>query len=98
VEFESFEIKIEVMDFKSFGTNQLVGQYSIGLSTLFRNPQHEIFNTWLPLTHPLEGLDPQGFLLVSAYIISPEDRPPVHDINEANVDEEPDEFGGKPDD
>ncbi len=72
--------------------------YSIGLSTLFRNPQHEVFNTWLPITHPNEGLEPQGFLLISAYIISPEDRPPVHDINEANVDEEPDEFGGKPDD
>lgn len=37
-------------------------------------------------------------MLASAYVISPTDRPPVHDMNENNVEEEPDEFGGVPDD
>ncbi|CAD8189110.1 unnamed protein product [Paramecium pentaurelia] len=98
IEFESFEIKIEVYDLKQFGQNQLIGIYSVGISTLYRNPAHEIFNTWLPLVHPKQGLEPQGFLLASAYVISPTDRPPVHDMNENNVEEEPDEFGGVPDD
>lgn len=58
IEFESFEIKIEVYDQKQFGQNQLVGVYSVGLSTLYRNPAHEIFNNWLPLVHPKFGLEP----------------------------------------
>lgn len=98
IEFESFECKIEVYDLKQFGANQLVGIYSVGISTLYRNPQHEIYNSWLPLVHPKFGLEPQGFLLASAYVISPFDRPPVHDVNENNVEEEPDPFDGVPDD
>ena len=49
IEFEQFEIKIECFDLKQFGSNQLVGIYSVGISTLYRNPGHEIFNKWLSL-------------------------------------------------
>ena len=40
----------------------------------------------------------QGYILVSAYIIGEGDQAPVHDANENNVEDEPDEFGGVPDD
>lgn len=58
IEFENFEIKIEVYDLNEFKQNILIGLHSIGLSTLYRNPNHEIFNSWLPLFHPKEDLKP----------------------------------------
>jgi hypothetical protein len=36
--------------------------------------------------------------LVSAYIIGEGDRPPVHEVGENVVEDEPDEFKGLPDD
>jgi hypothetical protein len=57
-ELENNEILLEVLDFNEFGANLLIGLYSIGLSTLFRNVNSEIFNTWLPLIHPEKGLEP----------------------------------------
>ena len=92
IEFEKFEILIEVIDMNKFATNSLIGHYSIGLATLYRSSNHELYNTWLALTNPKNNLEPQGFLLVSAYIIGTDDRPPVHAINEiVYFDEEPDE-------
>lgn len=82
IEFEKFEILIEVIDMNKFQTNSLIGRYSIGLATLYRSSNHELYNTWLALMHPESNLEPQGYLLVSAYIIGTEDRPPVHAINE----------------
>lgn len=57
--------------------------YSLGLSTLYRNMDHEFYKKWLPLMHPDHGSEPQGYLLVSCYIIGKDDRPPVHGINES---------------
>ena len=92
MEFEKFEILLEVIDMNKFTTNSLIGRYSVGLATLYRSSNHELYNTWLVLTHPESDLEPQGFLLVSAYIVGTEDRPPVHAINEiVYFDEEPDE-------
>lgn len=82
IEFEKFEILIEVIDMNKFQTNSLIGQYSIGLATLYRCSNHELYNTWLALTHPGRNLEPQGYLLVSAYIVGIDDKPPVHAINE----------------
>ena len=48
-ELESFEIIIEVIDFNEFAQNILIGFYCIGCGALYRNPQHELFKTWLPL-------------------------------------------------
>ena len=92
IEFEKFEILIEVIDMNKFQTNSLIGLYSIGLATLYRSSNRELYNTWLALMHPSHNLEPQGFLLVSAYIVGTDDRPPVHAINEiVYFDEEPDE-------
>ena len=59
VEFEKFEILIEVWDMNKFEANSLIGGYSIGLATLYRSSFHEIYNTWLVLCHPDHGLVPQ---------------------------------------
>ncbi|EAR93381.2 C2 domain protein (macronuclear) [Tetrahymena thermophila SB210] len=88
IELENQEITLQVIDQNQFATNPLIGQQSIGLSTLYRSNNHEFFKTWLTLIHPDQGIEPQGYLLVSCYIIGTEDRPPVHDINEAKEDDD----------
>lgn len=53
---------------------------------------------WLPLLHPEKGLQPQGYLLASCYIITVNDKPPVHEIGQMNVQQdEEDQFMGKAD-
>ena len=82
IEFESMEIIIEVLDYNDILANNLIGRSSIGCATLYRSPNHEMFSKWLMVTHPDEGLKSQGHILVSAYIICENDRPPVHDVND----------------
>ena len=62
--------------------NDLIGSYSIGLSTLHRNNNHEFFNMWITLLHSDFGSEPQGYLLVNAFIVGPKDIPPIHAIGE----------------
>lgn len=80
-ELEQQEILLECFDLNEFATNTLIGSHSIGLASLYRNNNHEYYYQWLHLLHPLER-EPQGYLLVSCYIISSDDEPPVHGINE----------------
>jgi hypothetical protein len=42
-ELELFEMIIEVYSQSGFKGNTLIGEYSIGLSTLFRSPNHELY-------------------------------------------------------
>lgn len=70
---------IGILSFK-----ESMGYNVIGLATLYRSRQHEIYNTWLTMMDPKSGPGPQGYLLVSCYIIGSEDNPPVHGINDRN--------------
>jgi hypothetical protein len=51
-ELESFEIIFECYNYNDFASNDLIGSYIVGLSTLYRNSGHEFYNKWLPLSHP----------------------------------------------
>lgn len=53
-----------------------------GLGILYRSRNHEFYNSWLGMLNPETKAEPQAFLLVSCYIIGPNDNPPVHGINE----------------
>jgi len=46
-ELESFELNIELYDHNALLANELIGQYSIGLSTLYRNLNHEFYKVWV---------------------------------------------------
>ncbi|EGR34566.1 hypothetical protein IMG5_007260 [Ichthyophthirius multifiliis] len=99
VEFEGTEILIQAFSQNPFRQNELIGQQSIGISTLYRSNNHELFKVWLPLINPQFGIQERGLLLVSCYIIGTNDRPPVHDINEYNEeDDEQYNFINIPDD
>jgi len=81
-EFETGELVIEMFSKNRFFENSLIGNYSIGLSTLYKNPGHEYYNVWLTLSNPEFPEEAQGYLLVDCFIIREGDRPPVRSINE----------------
>jgi Ca2+-dependent lipid-binding protein len=48
-ELETFEMNIDLFDHNALLTNELIGIYSIGLSTLYRNTNHELYKKWITL-------------------------------------------------
>lgn len=51
-ELETFELILEVYDHNAVLANEMIGYYSIGLSTLYRNLNHEFYKVWLTLFNP----------------------------------------------
>jgi len=94
-ELQSSEITFELWSKNNYMGNDLIGLYSIGLHTLYRNANHEFFNMWLTLTSPESPTEAQGYLLVNCFIIGPGDTPPNHSINDVvnqDVEEESEEI------
>jgi hypothetical protein len=87
---ETFELIIEVYDYNALMSNVLIGQYSIGLSTLYRSLNHELHRVWLALQNPeLQNVNEvQGYLQVSCFIVGPNERPPAHALDENKLDDE----------
>lgn len=81
-EFQTGELMIEMFSKNRFFGNSLVGNYSIGLSTLYKNANHEYYNVWLTLSNPEYPEEAQGYLLVDCFIVRAGDRPPVRSIND----------------
>jgi hypothetical protein len=48
-ELETFEIILEVYDYNAVFSNEVIGFHSIGLSTLYRNLNHEFYKVWVSL-------------------------------------------------
>jgi Ca2+-dependent lipid-binding protein len=46
-ELETYEISIEVYDYNALMPDEIIGFHSIGLSTLYRNLNHEFYKVWL---------------------------------------------------
>lgn len=62
-ELESFELILEVFDYNTVSANELIGSCSIGLSTLYRNLNHEFHRVWLALMNPsVPNNEIQGYL------------------------------------
>lgn len=94
-DLQASEITFELWSKNNYLGNDLIGIYSVGLHTLYRNANHEFFNCWLTLTSPENPLEAQGYLLVNCFIIGPGDRPPAHSLNDnvnQDVEEEDEEI------
>ena len=59
LELQLFELIFEVFDYNSFMTDELIGSYSIGLSTMHLNLNHEFYKAWLPLIDVSRANEPQ---------------------------------------
>ncbi len=93
-EFQTGELMVEMYSKNRFFGNSLIGNYSIGLSTLYKNANHEYYNVWLTLSNPEYPEEAQGYLLVDCFIVRQGDRPPVRSINDKfnqDVNEEDEE-------
>lgn len=86
-ELETFEIIVEAYDHNAVYANELIGSYSIGLSTLQRSLNHEFYKSWLTLYNHDESPDITGYLQVSCFIVGPGERPPAH-IDDKDFGEE----------
>ena len=52
LELETLELMVEVLDHNSVMFNEVIGSYSIGLSTMYRAINHEFYRVWLTLFNP----------------------------------------------
>eukprot|EP01022_Parablepharisma_sp_SALTPOND_P029649 TRINITY_DN742_c1_g1_i1.p2 TRINITY_DN742_c1_g1~~TRINITY_DN742_c1_g1_i1.p2 ORF type:complete len:1121 (-),score=124.91 TRINITY_DN742_c1_g1_i1:15245-18607(-) len=77
-ELETWELLFEVYDRNTFLTDAFMGLCSIGLGTMYRHTQHEFFRCWLSIFNEEKPKEPQGYLMVSCYIIGPGDKAPMH--------------------
>lgn len=81
-ELETFELILELYDHNPIRVNELIGQYSIGLSSLYRSLNHEFYKVWVGVFHPNDPNTVQGYLQISCFIVGPNERPPVHSMDE----------------
>ena len=81
-ELETFELIIEVYDYNALMSNEIIGYHSIGLSTLYRNLNHEFYKVWLTLFNNEKPNEIHGYLQVSCFILGPNERPPAHAMDE----------------
>lgn len=81
-ELETFELIIELYDHNAIFQNELIGVYSIGLSSLHRSLNHEFYRQWVGVFNPEDPNVVQGYLMISCFIVGPGERPPVHGPDE----------------
>ena len=83
-EMETFEMNIELYDHNDVFADEFIGTYSIGLSSLHRSTNHEYYKKWISLFNPKNGnvMQSQAYLLVTAFIVGPNEKPPVHAADE----------------
>jgi hypothetical protein len=87
-ELETFELNLELYDHNALLSNEMIGHYSIGLSTLYRNLNHEFYRVWIGMFNKDDNPNNvQGYLQISCFIIGPNERPPVHSADEDNDDD-----------
>ena len=86
-ELETFEMIIEMYSHNDFLANQMIGSYSIGLSTLYRSENHEMFRQWIGIFHKDSPNYIVGYLKLDAFIVGPGDKPPSHATGEGDEDD-----------
>ena len=59
-ELESFELILQLFNYHTVYENEIIGQYSIGLSTMYRNANHEYYRTWVQLVDPAVDGNPNS--------------------------------------
>ena len=75
-------MNIELYDHNAIASNELIGQYSIGLSTMYRNTSHEFYKVWLSLWNKDNPNKIMANMLITAFIVGPNERPPLHAADE----------------
>ena len=74
-------IKISLLDHDFIGSNNLIGQFTVDLSYIYKmNKDHELYKMWIAMTDISDETQAiNGFIKVSINVLGPGDKPPVHD-------------------
>jgi hypothetical protein len=92
-ELETFELIFQLVDHNEIQQNEVIGLYSVGLSSIYRHAKHEFHRIWLRLVNPNTDNknNPSaltGYLKVSCFIVGPNESPPNH-----RDDDDDEDFG-----
>eukprot|EP00966_Prymnesium_polylepis_P231965 5366505-Prymnesium_polylepis.1 len=74
------------------GRRRLIGQYSVAAQNIYFQEGHEIWRTWVAITHYAPGDDAKtlvhGYLRLSMTLLGPGDEPVWHDPREDTQEDE----------
>ena len=89
-QMEEAVITLGVYDVDTFTRDDLIGSFQFDVSSVYFQPHHELHDTWVGLTDPMDADDRglQGYARVSVAVLGPGDKRHVWDC----VEEE--EMGG----
>jgi hypothetical protein len=49
---------------------------------------HEFYKTWIGVFNPEEPNSVQGYLLISCFIVGPNERPPIHSADDEVLEDQ----------
>ncbi|EGR29640.1 hypothetical protein IMG5_151880 [Ichthyophthirius multifiliis] len=82
-QLQDVSIKFTVFD-KSTFSSSIIGSYEVDLTSVYFQPMHEYYHTWLTLTDPTDEVEgPTGYIFVNITVLGPDDSAAVHDISDA---------------
>jgi hypothetical protein len=88
-DFSKNQICIGVYDANAVMKNELIGNYSFSFSSVYKKPNHEVFNQWVALANSekaLKGI--QGYLQVHVRVLTEDDEPAIHGGDDDNDDDD----------
>jgi hypothetical protein len=80
-DLETGMLKIAVMDHETLGSNNIIGQFTIDVSYIYKmNADHELYKRWIAIRDLTdESAEIKGFVKLSISVLGPGDKPVVHD-------------------
>lgn len=76
-EFAQEKLSFSVLNKNDFTRNRLIGSYEFSLGNIYRQKNHQYYRQWVPLTLPEKPENDEGYLLVTVYVLGPNDPTPL---------------------
>ena len=81
-ELENISCLVECFDADILSKNDLIGFFNFGLSEIYYNKYHEIYEQWLCLTNDEDNDKICGYMQLSIVVLAPNDEQYIHKDNE----------------
>ena len=86
------QIEVQVFDMDTFSRDDLVGQYTFDVLSVYYSPNHQVWRQWVALSAPYAAREKvvgaadrggiQGYLRLTVSLLGPNDKPHVHEKEE----------------
>lgn len=87
-EFAAEKLSFNVLNKNDFVRNRLIGSYEFSLGNIYRQKNHQYYRQWVPLTLPEKPENEEGYLLVTVYVLGPDDPTPVGSGKDSESDQQ----------